>query len=97
MCIRDRVGSGLVITPNITLTLSQVPVATAGTAGGVLQTGQRIGAAAGIAVTGSVFTGTLASSGDGAVAFRAGLLVITGLVVLATVVAVVDAARSRPG
>jgi len=91
------VGSGLVITPNITLTLSQVPVATAGTAGGVLQTGQRIGAAAGIAVTGSVFTGTLASSGDGAAAFRAGLLVITGLVGLATLVAVVDAVRGRTG
>lgn len=89
------IGSGLVITPNITLTLSQVPVRTAGTAGGVLQTGQRIGAAAGIAVTGSVFTGTVASSGDGAAAFRAGLLVITGLVAAATAVAAADAARGR--
>lgn len=88
-------GSGLVITPNITLTLSQVPVRTAGTAGGVLQTGQRIGAAAGIAVTGSVFTGVLASSGDGAAAFRSGLLVITGLVSLALAVAVTDAVRHR--
>ncbi|MCW2613629.1 MAG: major facilitator superfamily 1 [Frankiales bacterium] len=89
------VGSGLVITPNITLTLSQVPVRGAGTAGGVLQTGQRIGAAAGIAVTGSVFTSRLAGSGDSAAAFRAGLLVITGLVAAALVVAVVDAVRGR--
>lgn len=89
------VGSGLVITPNITLTLSHVPVRGAGTAGGVLQTGQRLGAAAGIAVTGSVFTGSLAASGDGGAAFRAGLLVITGLVALALAVAVVDAVRTR--
>lgn len=88
------VGSGLVITPNITLTLSQVPVSGAGTAGGVLQTGQRLGAAAGIAVTGSVFTGVLASA-DGAAALRAGLLVITGLVAAALLVAVLDAVRTR--
>ncbi len=89
------IGSGLVITPNITLTLSQVPVRNAGTAGGVLQTGQRLGGAAGIAVTGTVFTSAVARSGDGAAAFRAGLLVIAGLVTVALVVAVVDAARGR--
>jgi hypothetical protein len=48
-------GAGLVISPNLTLTLSQVPVERAGSAGGVLQTGQRIGTAAGIAATGSIF------------------------------------------
>lgn len=89
------IGSGLVITPNITLTLAQVPVRNAGTAGGVLQTGQRLGAAAGIAVTGGVFTSAVARSGDGAAAFRAGLLVIAGLVAVALVVAVVDVARGR--
>ena len=87
-------GSGFVITPNITLTLSHVPVTRAGTAGGVLQTGQRLGAAAGIAVTGSVFTAVLAS-GDAAGALRTGLLVITGFVALALAVAVVDAVRTR--
>ena len=66
-------GSGLVISPNLTLTLSQVPVERAGSAGGVLQTGQRIGSAAGIAITGSVFYNQLVSShGDYASAFRAG-------------------------
>jgi hypothetical protein len=55
-------GGGLVISPNLTLTLSRVPVERAGSAGGVLQTGQRIGSAAGIAVTGSVFYNQLASS-----------------------------------
>lgn len=48
-------GSGLVISSNLTLTLAQVPVERAGSAGALLQTGQRIGSAAGIAITGSVF------------------------------------------
>ena len=68
-------GGGLVISPNLTLTLSQVPVQRAGSAGGVLQTGQRIGSAAGIAITGSVFYTQLASShGDFASAFRHGIV-----------------------
>lgn len=88
-------GSGLVITPNITITLSDVPVRRAGTAGGVLQTGQRIGAAAGVALTGSVFYGVVASShGNWAQAFRHGMLVITAFVVLSLVAAVLDVATS---
>jgi EmrB/QacA subfamily drug resistance transporter len=68
-------GGGLVISPNLTLTLSHVPVQRAGSAGGVLQTGQRIGSAAGIAITGSVFYTQLASShGDFASAFRYGIV-----------------------
>ena len=38
------IGGGWVISPNTTLTLRCVPVAMAGSAGGALQTGQRIGA-----------------------------------------------------
>ena len=49
------VGGGLVIAPNQALTLDEVPVQRAGTAGGLLQTGQRLGAAIGIAAVGSVF------------------------------------------
>jgi EmrB/QacA subfamily drug resistance transporter len=41
------IGGGCVISPNTTLTLRSVPVAMAGSAGGALQTGQRIGAAIG--------------------------------------------------
>jgi MFS family permease len=48
-------GSGIVISPNVTLTLADVPVPRAGTAGGLLQTGQRIGTAAGIALIGAVY------------------------------------------
>jgi MFS family permease len=85
-------GGGLVISPNQTLTLSQVPVERAGSAGGVLQTGQRVGSAAGIAVTGSVFYTSLASThGDFATAFRHGVVVIVCFVAAALVLAVADA------
>jgi EmrB/QacA subfamily drug resistance transporter len=85
-------GGGFVISPNQTLTLSQVPVERAGSAGGVLQTGQRIGSAAGIAVTGSVFYAQLAAShGDFAAAFRHGLVSIAAFVAAALVLALADA------
>ncbi|MDT7539877.1 MAG: hypothetical protein QOI82_3462 [Actinomycetota bacterium] len=90
------IGSGLVITPNITLTLNDVPVRRAGIAGGVLQTGQRIGSAAGIAFTGSVFYAAVRNSrGDWAVAFRHGLWVITGFTVAALVLGLVDVMTNR--
>lgn len=84
-------GAGLVISPNQALTLSQVPGSGSGSAGGVLQTTQRVGAAAGIAFTGSVFYSAVASSqGDFALAFRHGLIVIGSFVAAALVLAVVD-------
>lgn len=48
-------AQGMVISPNQTLTLAEVPVKYAGSAGGVLQTGQRIGTAIGIALITAVF------------------------------------------
>ena len=85
-------GGGLVISPNLTLTLSQVPIERAGSAGGLLQTGQRIGTAAGIAVTGSVFYNQLASSrGDYASAFRHGIVSIGAFVAAALVLVLADA------
>ncbi|BBB00044.1 putative transmembrane efflux protein [Actinacidiphila reveromycinica] len=84
-------GSGLVIAPNQTLTLSEVPVARAGSAGGVLQTAQRIGSAAGIAAVGSVFFSRVDSrSADWSGGFQLGLLTSTGLAALGLVVALVD-------
>jgi hypothetical protein len=55
-------GNGLVISPNQTLTLAEVPVRRGGSAAGVLQTGQRLGSAVGIAAVGSVFFARLASA-----------------------------------
>ncbi len=43
-------GGGAVVSPNITLSLAEVPPVMGGAAGGALQTGQRIGAAIGAAV-----------------------------------------------
>lgn len=85
------VGSGLVISPNLTLSLDQVPVTKAGIAGGVLQTGQRIGAAAGIALVGAVFFAQVANSGgEWARAFQIGLATAAGLVLIALLVGLVD-------
>ncbi|MEW2131473.1 MFS transporter [Streptomyces sp. NPDC005435] len=49
------VGSGFVVSPNITMTLREVPVRMAGAAGGALQTGQRLGAAVGTAALPGLF------------------------------------------
>jgi nitrate/nitrite transporter NarK len=76
-------GNGLIVSPNQTLTLSAVPVAEAGVAGGVLQTGQRIGASIGIAAVGSVH-------GIYAAAFTHALLVNLTFVLAALAVALAD-------
>ena len=82
-------GSGLVIAPNQALSLAEVPVQRAGTAGGLLQTGQRVGSAVGIAAAGSVFFAQLGPSGFVA-AYERGILVAIGFVVLAIATAVVE-------
>jgi EmrB/QacA subfamily drug resistance transporter len=89
-------GSGLVIAPNQTITLSEVHFAEGGSAAGVLQTGQRVGTATGIAAVGSVYFATLADSrGDWAAAFRHGLVVILVFVFAALVAAAVDLVMGR--
>jgi MFS family permease len=49
------IGGGFVVSPNITMTLRDVPVRMAGAAGGALQTGQRLGAAVGTAALPGLF------------------------------------------
>ncbi|GAB3935748.1 MFS transporter [Micromonospora vulcania] len=89
-------GSGLVIAPNQTLTLAQVPVPQAGSGAGMLQTGQRIGAAAGIAAVGSLFFSSLADShGNWTTAFEQSLMLATGVIALALIAALVDILRTR--
>ena len=58
------IGSGALITPNQTLTLMEVDPITGSTAGGVLQTSQRIGLAIGQAVIGAVFFASLPTAVD---------------------------------
>jgi EmrB/QacA subfamily drug resistance transporter len=92
------IGGGLTVSPNQTLSLSEVPTRRAGSAGGVLQTAQRIGASAGIAITGSVFYTRVASShGDFASAFRSGVVVIAAFVAAALLLALADVLTARRG
>ena len=82
-------GGGAVVSPNITLTLADVPPRMGGAAGGALQTGQRIGSAIGAAVLMTVYQvslGPISSAG----ALRAALSTALVVLVLALVVAVAD-------
>ncbi|MFD3587871.1 MFS transporter [Streptomyces sp. NPDC058683] len=84
------IGSGLAVSPNTTLTLTRVPVKRAGAAGGVLQTGQRVGSAAGIAVVGFVYFAHLAHRGPATEALQLGLLTSVGFILVALCLAVAD-------
>lgn len=87
-------GQGLVVSPNQTLTLADVPLAYAGSAGGILQTAQRIGSSIGIvAITGLTFGMVSASGWD--TAFVVGFLTIAAIVLLAALVGVADVVQSR--
>ncbi|MFJ2959177.1 MFS transporter [Streptomyces sp. NPDC087270] len=94
-------GSGVVVGPNLTLALHEVPPSEGGTAAAALQTAQRIGAAVGLAVTSSAFFGALGASHRRFPAAAAkGLLYCIGFIALALVVAAADvafAARSTSG
>ncbi|MFG2941913.1 MFS transporter [Streptomyces sp. NPDC048282] len=83
-------GSGITVSPNTTLTLTRVPVKRAGAAGGVLQTGQRVGSAAGIAVVGSVYFAHLANRRPATEALQLGLLTSVGFILVALCLAVAD-------
>ncbi|MFQ3556540.1 MFS transporter [Streptomyces gramineus] len=89
------IGSGVTVSPNTTLTLTRVPVQRAGAAGGVLQTGQRVGSAAGIAVVGAVYFAHLANGGPAVEALQLGLLTSVGFILVALCLAVADL-RERP-
>jgi EmrB/QacA subfamily drug resistance transporter len=90
------IGSGMIIAPNQTTTLDDVPLEYAGSAGGMLQTGRRIGAAIGIATAGSALFATLGSHGQWAQGFRASLFVVLGFVVVALLLALFDVLSRRP-
>lgn len=82
-------GSGCVISPNITMTLREVPVRMAGAAGGALQTGQRLGGAVGTAALPGLFYMAL-GGGDHAhyrsavaLAVGCGILPVLGALALA--------------
>jgi len=84
------IGSGTVISPNQTLTLARVPVELAGVAGSMLQLGQRVGSAMGIAVVLSTYYSLKAGGSTGAVAASTAMLITVALVAVSLVVAIVD-------
>ena len=79
-------GAGAVVSPNMTLTLAEVPPRMGGAAGGALQTGQRIGASIGAAVLVTVYQ--LAGDASADTGLRAALLTGAALVSLALAMAV---------
>ena len=83
------VGAGMVLSPNINLTLAGVSGSQAGSASGIMSTGQRVGSSAGVAAVGAVFYALYADDGPvDAVAWGLGAAVV--LLALALVPALVD-------
>ncbi|MFC0108178.1 MFS transporter [Kibdelosporangium aridum] len=93
------IGGGAVISPNVTLTLENVPTRMAGAAGGALQTGQRIGTATGAAVMVAMYhAGANAADGRVAVgaAFALGTAVLTTLIALYLAIRELRSRKTRP-
>jgi MFS family permease len=90
-------GQGALVTPNQTLSLIDVDPLMGSTAGGVLQTGQRIGLAIGQAVIGTVFFNSLVGPGQAsyARALQHAVLIALCFVALAIVIGVHDLVQSR--
>lgn len=88
------IGSGAVISPNVTMTLSHVPPRMGGAAGGAIQTGARVGSALGTALLAAAFRITY----DGAslaTAARAAFVCATVLVLVALALARYEIRRHR--
>jgi len=89
-------GGGLVVSPNVTLTLADVDPVHAGAGGGMLQTAQRVGSALGVAVVlAQFFAGLGMTRGDYPRAFSDSLHTTIGFVGLALVLALLDLLRRR--
>jgi EmrB/QacA subfamily drug resistance transporter len=97
------IGGGFVISPNQTLTLSEVPPEEGSAAGSIAQLGQRVGTAVGVALVTAVFFATVPGGGNHPVdqyhqAVRDGYLVTLGLLAVTLVVGLVDLrARRKAG
>jgi MFS family permease len=88
------IGGGMVTSPNMTLTLANVPVQMGGAAGGAAQTAQRIGAAVGTAALATIYYHVLTHSGDDfSTAVSDSVLSASGFMLLALLMALIDAMR----
>jgi EmrB/QacA subfamily drug resistance transporter len=93
------IGSGFVVSPNMTMTLGNVPVEMAGVASGALQSAQRFGTAIGSAVLPGLFYVVLdATDRDFSTALTAGLAVSVFWAGVALLVVALDGrvGRRRP-
>ncbi len=86
------IAQGAIIAPNQALTMLEVPVEHSGSAGGVMQTSQRIGTAVGIAIMTAVFFATLSATAWDT-AMSVGLASIAGVVLVTLLVALADQRR----
>jgi MFS family permease len=97
------IGGGLVISPNQTLTLQDIPVKQGGVAGSIGQLGQRIGTSIGTAVALSLFYSTIYREGEGDApsiviyhdAYAYGMIAVALFVAIAFVIAIVDLGSRR--
>jgi EmrB/QacA subfamily drug resistance transporter len=97
-------GGGGVITPNQALSLAEVDVRGGSTAGGMLQTSQRIGNALGAAVLSAVFYASAARAPSGGAARQAGYghayamaLVVSVVFTVAALCVAIRGVRRSPG
>lgn len=84
-------GGGAVSSPNLTLTMQNVPVNKSGTSSSMMQVGQRLGSSLGQAVALSVYYSVLAGGGLPGEGAHWTLLITAGLFALALCQALVDA------
>jgi len=99
------IGGGLVMSPNQTLTLGDIPVKQGGIAGSIGQLGQRIGTSVGTAVALSLFYATIYREGDSAApdivvyhdAYAYGMTAVAVFVALAFLISIVDLSSRRRG
>jgi EmrB/QacA subfamily drug resistance transporter len=97
------IGGGFVISPNQTLTLSEVPPEEGSAAGSIAQLGQRVGTAVGVALVTAVFFASVPGGGTHPIdlyhqAVRDGYLVTLALLAVALIVGLIDLrVRRRAG